>query len=71
MKGFQELSEPIRGSYGDFPVIVLGVLGDTRLLCIDSDGRFQDLVISDVKVDFKFDLAKREWVDLDLFKSDE
>jgi hypothetical protein len=71
MQGFQELSAPLRGYFRDFPVIIIGVLGDRRFLCVDSDGRFQDLVVTEVMSDFRFDFNKKEWVDVDLFKPDE
>jgi hypothetical protein len=68
---FHELENPLRGYLNDFPVIIIGVLGDTRFLVVNSEGQFQDPNITDVQADFRFDIEQKKWVDVNLFEPDE
>jgi len=61
MRGFVEFEAPMRATIESLPVLVIGVLGDTRLLCIDLEGYAKDAVIETVRFDYRFDLDKREW----------
>jgi len=70
MYSYHELKKPIMAYLADFPAIIIGVLGDTRFLLIDSDGRYRDVPFAEVTADFRFDIDKKEWVDVDLFEPD-
>lgn len=64
MYSYTELSAPIRGTWNGLPIIILGVLGDTRFLVVDSEGKFVDLHLNEAMADFRFDFKKQEWVDV-------
>lgn len=64
MVGFVELGSPIAGTHDGLPVIVIGVLGDSRFMAIGGDGEVLDLAFSDVVVDLRFDIRERKWVDV-------
>ena len=64
MGGYTELKDPFRGTFNGLPILILGVLGDTRFLAVDSDGAALDLVITEAVLDVRYDFDKKEWVDV-------
>lgn len=60
--------DPIPARFSDLiegvkPVLVLGLAGTERMLCVDGDGWFHVLPLVGMQSDYRFDPATKQWGD--------